>query len=65
MTTHKMSDGQSEEGILHFFIGANGKLTFIPESKYKSLKVTLPPLSFAIKYPIKNLEDKKAKLPDL
>lgn len=52
LTTHKLGDGQTEEGILHFYIAASGKLAFIPESKYKALKMTLPPLSFAIKYPI-------------
>jgi hypothetical protein len=37
----------------------------VPQSKFKALKDKLPPVCFAIKYPIKNLMAKKDKLPDL
>ena len=65
MTMHKISDDYSEEGVLHFYFNPEGKLVQVPQSQYQALKKTLPPVSFAIKYPISKLEDKKEKLPDI
>lgn len=55
---HKINDREYEEGFLHFFFDENKKLMVVPPSKYELLKFTLPDLCFAIKYPIKDLENK-------
>jgi hypothetical protein len=49
--------------VLHFYNDSNGKLVIVPPSEYESKADSLPDICFAIKYPIKKLEEKK--LPDL
>ncbi len=63
MCMHKIDETRYEEGILHFYNDSNGKLVMIPPSQYKERSCSLPDICFAIKYPIKKLEEKK--LPDL
>ena len=60
---HKVEETNYEEGVLHFYNDSKGKLVIIPPSEYASKADTLPDICFAIKYPIKKLEEKK--LPDL
>lgn len=60
---HKVGESSYEEGVLHFYNDQNGKLVIVPPSEYASKSDTLPDICFAIKYPIKKLEEKK--LPDL
>lgn len=63
MCMHKIDETHYEEGILHFYNDANGKLVIVPPSQYLQKSSSLPDICFAIKYPIKKLEEKK--LPDL
>lgn len=66
MTKHVIEeDGTYAEGIMHFYYDKEGKLVQIPEAKFAFKHTELPPVCFAIKYPIKNLASKKDKLPDL
>jgi hypothetical protein len=60
---HKVGELTYEEGVLHFYNDSNGKLVIVPPSEYESKADSLPDICFAIKYPIKKLEEKK--LPDL
>ncbi|CDW73494.1 UNKNOWN [Stylonychia lemnae] len=55
---HKINDQQSEEGLLHFYYDSRDNLVMVPPSQYQYLKETLPDISFAIKYPIKDLASK-------
>ena len=66
MTMHKITSGgqvQWEEGVLHFYHDTKGKLIMIPPSAYQQEKDKLPPICYAIKYPMKKIEEKT--FPDL
>jgi hypothetical protein len=66
MTMNKITSGgqvQWEEGVLHFYHDAKGKLIMIPPSAYQQEKDKLPDICYAIKYPMKKIEEKT--FPDL
>jgi hypothetical protein len=63
MVMHQIDENQYEEGILHFYKDKDGKIVKIPPSKYAEMQNSLPDICFAVKYPIKKLEEKK--IPDL
>jgi len=64
MTMHKIvGTGEWEEGVLHFYHDDKGKLVMVSPSAYEAERTKLPPVCWAIKYPIKKIEEKK--FPDL
>ena len=66
MTLHKIVRGDTiinEEGVLHFYKDGSDKMVYVTESEYEGERDKLPDLCFAIKYPIKNMQEKK--FPDL
>ena len=48
---------------MHFYKDQNGKLVFVPPSEYAAKATSLPDICFAIKYPIKKIDE--TKLPEL
>ena len=69
MTMHRLAAGKMgqldewAEGVLHFYHDDKGKIVMIPQAAYEKEKNKIPEISFAIKYPIKKIEEKK--FPDL
>ena len=56
--THKLPDGRQTIGLLHFY-RHNGQWIFVTEDELD--KVELPNVCFAIRYPIKDIENKDPK----
>ncbi len=48
---------------MHFYQDKNGKIVKVPPSKFAEMENSLPDICFAVKYPIKKLDEKM--LPDL
>ena len=54
---HTLPNGSSSQGLLHFYKKAD-KWHYVPAEEYEAKKAELPPVCFAIKSPVKDLENK-------
>jgi hypothetical protein len=55
---HHLGSGlekKEAKGIVHFYKDQNGVVQYVTESEYAEKHNTLPDISLAIKYPIKDL----------
>lgn len=57
VSEHKIAEKEVEKGFLHFYKKGE-KWHYVAEKDFEEKKKDLPPICFAIKYPIQDLESK-------